>query len=340
MIRAVPGLSNITVNPGVVGTNFGLAFITLLILIMTAVIFNETLEENEPRLKAMAASVAAPFAAAGAATGGLLGWFKRLPPWAQTAIPVLAALALSAWLYGLENPGTGFNNATLVLFLSYFVAFTLITYAWDGVQAMVCRHYGAPAAVRVFPIGTVVAVFAVILTRATGFQPGLMYGFVAANAIIQPAKLTEDQEGKKAMWSSFALLAICAAAWLLVGPLRTVSEDHSSFWAALPEGIAVGVFVAGLEGLFFQMIPIEFLDGRKLFDWNKPIWLAISLVSGFFFFEAIINDDQQAVSAVGQTRTIITFVVVLCCLAATIGFWLFMRALGPEEGHAGPETAD
>ena len=313
----------------------------MLILILTAVIFNETLEENEQRVHGIIRNVAAPFAVAGGAGGGFLAWFKGLPAWAQTLIPTMTALALSAWLYGLENPSAGANQQSLVLFISYFIAFTLITYSWDGTQALACRWFGVPAVVRVFPVGVLVAVLAVVITRITGFQPGLMYGFVAANAVIQPARLSADQEGKKALASSIVLLALCAVAWGLVGPLRTLAQDHNGgFWASIPEGIAVGLFVAGLEGLFFQMIPIEFLDGHKLFKWNKPAWLAVSLVSGFLFWEALINDDQDALHAVGATKSVVALVVVICCLAATIALWLFFRAMGPEEGHEHAEIAD
>jgi hypothetical protein len=339
VIRSVPTLGDVKFNPSVVSTNFGLALVTLLILILTAVIFNETLEENEQRVHGIIRNVAAPFAGIFSAGSGAVSGFGNLPGWMRAIVPTLLALALAAALYGLEEPGSGFNQKSLVLFLSYLVAFTLITYSWDGAQALACRYFGVPAVVRVFPVGVVVAIIAVALTRITGFQPGLMYGFVAANAIIQPARLTDDQEGKKTLFASVALLSLCAVAWVLVDPLRTVAEDHSSFWAAVPEGIAVGLFVAGLEGLFFQMIPIEFLDGRKLWKWNKVAWFAISLVSGFLFWEALINDDQRSLSAVEQTKTIIALVVVLSCLASTIALWMFFKALGPLEDGGEPEAA-
>lgn len=332
-------LSDITLTPQAVSTNFGLALVTLLMLLLAAVIFNETLEENEHRVHGMLRNVTAPFASIFSAGGSALSGFGKLPTWLQSSIPLMFALALSALLYGFEEPGSGFNDKTLVLFLSYLAAFTLITYSWDGTQALACRYFGVPAAVRIFPIGVLVAVVAVVLTRLTGFQPGIMYGFVAANAVIRPARLTDEQEGQKALFSSVALLSLCAVAWALIGPLRNFAEDEGGFWAALPEGIAVGIFVAGLEGLFFQMIPIEFLDGRKLWKWNKAAWGAISLISGFLFWEALINDDQQSISAVGQTKTVVALTVVLCCLAATISLWLFFKALGPEEEESAEPAA-
>lgn len=338
VVRAVPDVGEISFSPTVVSTNFGLALITLTLLILAAVVFNETLEENEQRVHGILKSVAAPFAGLFAGFGGAASGFGKLPRWARTIVPTLLALALAAALYGLEEPGSGLNQKSLVLFVSYLGAFAVVTYAWDGTQALVCRRFGVPAVVRVFPMGVLVAVVAVALTRILGFQPGLMYGFVAANAIVAPATLTAEQEGKKALWSSIVLLSLCAVAWALVGPLRTVSQDHSGFWAAVPEGIAVGLFVSGLEGLFFQMIPIEFLDGRKLFDWNKGAWLVITLISGFLFWEALLNDDQQSLSALEQTKTIIALVVCLACLVATIALWLFFRALGPH--HPAEAVAD
>ena len=276
---------------------------------------------------------AAPFAVfLGATTSFFEGSVGR---WAmaRTIIPPLLTLALAAAIYGLEEPGAGLNNRSLVLFLSYLGVFALVTYSYEGTQLLLSKRYGVPAAVRVFPIGVAVSLLAVSLTRVTGFQPGLMYGFIAAHTLASGAHLTEEQEGKQVLFPALALLAACLIAWVLAGPFRHLAEDHSGWWAAVPEGIAVGLFVTGLEGLFFQMIPIHFMDGHKLLRWNKPAWLAFSLISGFLFWEVLLNEDQQSISAVEQTKSIVALGVIAACLLATMTLWLFFKALGTRQPH-------
>lgn len=331
MIRSVPSLADISVTPAVASTNLVLAILTLVVLILTAAIFNQTLEDNERRIHYLVGRVSRPFAAI--LSAGSTVATPGIGPWRfiRAIVPPALVLALAAFIYGLEEPGAGFNNRTLVLFITYLGVFAAVTYAYDGTQWLMSRRYHVPAVVRIFPIGVVVAIFAVILTRITGFQPGLMYGFVAAHALVAPAQLTEEQEGKEAFFPSLALLAASIIAYLLVGPLRDVAEDSHHWWAAIPEGIAAGLFVAGLESLFFQLIPIQFMDGAKLLRWNKLAWLSLALVSGFLFWEVLLNDDKQSLNAVEHTRTVVALIVIVSCLVATVLLWAFFRALGPYQ---------
>lgn len=331
VVRSVPTLGDLNINAATASTNIVLAVITLVILILTAAVFNQTVEENERRIHSILASVAAPFAAVARVADKLTGGDAISYGGLRTLLGPIIGLVVVAAVYGLEEPGAGFNDRSLVLFLSYFGAFALATFAFEGVQWIFTRRYGARGIIRVFPIGVFVAILAVTLTRITGFQPGLMYGFVAANAIVSDTTLTREQQGKQTLYPALALLGCCLLAWVLADPLRAYAEDHPDWWNAVPEGIAVGLFVSGLEGLFFQLIPIQFMDGRKLFDWNKVIWLVLSLASGFLFWQVLINDDKDSIDAAGATSTIVALIVVIGCLAATIAMWLFFRALGPEK---------
>ncbi|MEK7248045.1 MAG: hypothetical protein AAB092_06180, partial [Chloroflexota bacterium] len=67
------------------------------------------------------------------------------------------------------------------------------------------------------------------------------------------------------------------------------------------------------------------------FIWNKLAWLAISLASGFLFWQVLINNDKDSVDALGATSTVVALLLVVACLGATIALWMFFKALGPEE---------
>ena len=58
-------------------------------------------------------------------------------------------------------------------------------------------------------------------------------------------------------------------------------------WASIPEGIAVGIFIGGLEGLFFQMVPIKWMDGHHLWSWNKLVWLGVTGITAFLFWHIL-----------------------------------------------------
>jgi hypothetical protein len=254
--------------------------------------------------------------------------FGKVNPLRSIA-PSLAALAVAAAIYGMEEPDFGLNTQSLVLFLSYLGAFALLTYAYDGTQLMMSKRYGVPAAIRVFPIGVAVALMCVVLTRVTGFVPGLMYGFVASHTIIGQAHLTKEQEGKQVFFPAIALLAACLGAWLLADPLRNFSESEDTWWSAIPEGMAIGLFASGLQTLFFLLIPIRFMEGHKLFQWNKPAWLGLSLFSGFLFWEVLLNADSGSVDALKQTSTVVVMSIIGGCLVFTILVYLGFHFYNP-----------
>jgi len=68
MARAISLPSNISTDVAVVGTNVGLALLTMIVMLATAAVFNQTLEENDEDIRAVLRWLAKPFAAgAGAA---------------------------------------------------------------------------------------------------------------------------------------------------------------------------------------------------------------------------------------------------------------------------------
>lgn len=303
-------------------TNALLAGLTLLILLLTAAVFNQAVEENDKAVRAIFAKVAAPFTAVLGIEDSLVDRvFGKVNPVRKFA-PSVLALGIAAAIYGLEEPDFGLNTQSLVLFLSYLAVFGLLTYLWDGTQLMMSKRYGIEATIKVFPIGVAVALICVALTRITGFVPGLMYGFVAAHTIVGGQRLTKEQEGKEVLYPSLALLAACLLAWFLAEPLRNLAESDNEWFTAIPEGVAIGLFAAGLQSLFLQLLPFRYMDGLKLLQWSKLAWLAISLVSFFLFWEVFLNADEGSITALEQTSTIVVFSLILGCLAFTIFVYL------------------
>jgi len=283
----------------------------MIVMLATAAVFNQTLEENDEDIRAVLRWLAKPFAAGAGAAAFFSGdsWVNRL-------MGPLVVLALAALLYALEDPSFGFNNGTVVLTLSFLATFVVLTYVYDGGQLLVTNRYGLPAAIRVFPAGVALAVIFVALTRVQGFQPGLVFGFVAAHTLTAPVEMTKEQKGHQILWPALALLAVSVVAWLLASPARDLAKDGTSMWAALPEGVAIGIFLAGIESLFLSMIPIKFMDGHKLMSWNKFAWLGVVMASGFLFWHAMMNQERESLNALGQTST--TTIVILMASALLI----------------------
>jgi anaerobic C4-dicarboxylate transporter len=65
----------------------------------------------------------------------------------------------------------------IVMFLSVIITVGLITYFYNGGQIIVSKRFlNMDGAIRLFPIGVLVAALCVLLSRIDGFLPGIIYG--------------------------------------------------------------------------------------------------------------------------------------------------------------------
>lgn len=301
-----------------------LAIVTMLLLVLTSELVNKTVEENQPTLRRWFAWIFEPIQAAGEAIGG--AWKSSA---GQSFIGVigapLAIMTIAGVLYGLSQPGFGFNRESLVLFISIVLTVGIVTYFYNGGQILVHKRYGLDAAVRMFPAGLVVLIACVTFTRIDGFQPGIIYGFIASAVLMTQVEPNKEQTGKIIFFPVMALLGLCLVAWLLVSPFRDLANDSNSWLAALPEGIAVGVFVAGLEGTFFQMIPIRYMDGHKIYSWNKLAWAVAAGTTAFLLWEVLLNQEESNVSAVSSGTPLVAIIAMAICAVLSFGFYAFFR---------------
>ena len=291
IVRSVPKAGDLSGDLGVILTNLLFGGFTLVLMLLSAEIFNQTLEENEDDIKNWFGRISGPLKG----LFGLIGDIGRLITDGRGVAGILAPvvlLALAALLYGLEEPGYGINEQSAVIFIGFLAAFAVLTYVYDGGQLLMTNSFGIPGSIRLFPAGIFVALFCIALTRLLGFQPGIIFGFIAAHTLVAGSVITRDQEGRQIFFPAIALITICAAAFLLLGPARDLATDNDSFWAAIPEGVAVGIFVGGLEGMFFQMVPIKFMDGHRLWAWSKLVWLGVTGVLAFLFWHILLNAER------------------------------------------------
>ena len=337
VVRALLSPDDVSRDAEVIGTNIVAAGITLVVILLTATLFNQTVQENSEEIEGFVSRLFTPLRGVGRALRG--GWevaSGRRQGVGAFVAPV-AVLGVAGLVYGFSEPGFGFNSHSLVIFLSLVLGIGAVTYVYGGSQAILTSlGFGVPAGVKLFPIGVGVAVISVLFSRLDGFQPGIIYGFIASYAVLAEVSLDRRQQGQTILFPGLVLLAVCVIAWALVVPFRDLAKDHSSWMTAVPEAVAAAIFVGGLEGLFFNMVPLRFMDGHKLWGWNKGAWLAMAGVTAFLFWHVLLNKERAYFSSLQETTVATAVVLVGACLAITIVAWLFfrIRAARAESGSA------
>jgi hypothetical protein len=139
---------------------------------------------------------------------------------------------------------------------------------------------------------------------------------------------------------TIALLVASLLAWFAIPLVRTlVAAEPTAWWPALLEAAAVTIFVAGIEGVFYAMIPISFMDGATVFEWNRLVWIAVFGIATFLFWHLLLNQGDSYLDALRQTRVAVALGLVLLYGAITLGTWLFFRLRTGRGSGAMPATA-
>jgi hypothetical protein len=191
---------------------------------------------------------------------------------------------------------------------------------YEGAQVIVSeQRFGLNSMVQFFPAAIIFAMLTVAISRISDLNPGLVLGFVAGAVVLGPRAPTDDEAGQIVFLPMLALMAVSLLAWFLMAPARAWAENGSFVSASVEAALAL-LFVAGIQGLLFNLIPVTFLDGLKVWRWSKLAWLSIAVPSAFIFFHVIVNRDGTFASATGERS-------VQMLIAVCVVFWLFTMAL-------------
>ncbi|MGZ8527388.1 MAG: hypothetical protein ACXWWR_01210, partial [Candidatus Limnocylindrales bacterium] len=188
------------------------------------------------------------------------------------------------------------------------------------------RRHKAPASVRLYIAAVAIAIVCVAVSRLMDFQPGILYGFVASNLILSSVVLSRRQSAQVVLVPTLALLAASLLAWLVLLVLRPAAETSGAWWLSLVEVVVVTIFVAGLEGVFYAMIPITFMDGATVLEWSKVGWALMFGTATFLFWHLLLNQNGAYLDALRQTRVVAALGLVLLYGLVTLGTWLFFKA--------------
>jgi hypothetical protein len=288
--------------------------------------FNATVKENGAEMSMMLHRLTAFVG-----LGMVAKWFAMNVPDGHTTLPellkpILITLFTGA-LYALVQPDFGWNNQTLVLMAALATSVTITTIIFEGGQVLwTNRHHGELAEIAVYPVGILIAIVSVVLTRVTNLHPGVIFGFVAAAALApRQHSMSARDEGMAVLIPMLSLLGASLLAFLCVDPLRDFEDANPGPWGSYPVTVAVAIFIGGAEGALLTLLPLTFNDGQKIWKWNPLVWLCVALPATFLFIHVVVNEED--LSALTEGTSIITLLIVSGVLyVVAAGTWLFFRA--------------
>ena len=257
------------------------------------------------------------------------------PPPATTATPqqdvwrtplgVLGFVLLSALLYSFLDPTFGFSATSLASFIGLALGLFVVVAAYGLPLLYFARKHQLTLTVRALPATLLIGVLCVLVSRIVGFQPGYLYGLIIGFFFAQ--SMTREQEGPAEASAAAASLVVAVVAWISLIFLRGDPSAATDLGNITLQAAAATVVVAGLENAVFAMLPLRFLPGAAVYNWDRRIWLVIIALGLFGFAHVLLNPASGTGYLADSTRTSFFTLVGLLVVfgVASVLFWGYFR---------------
>ena len=115
---------------------------------------------------------------------------------------------------------------------------------------------------------------------------------------------------------------------------------HATFVAIAAEACLVSVFIAGIQGVLLNMLPLTFLPGRSVYRWNRKAWLAVVVAAAFAFVHLLLGRGSGYVGSTSGLWPALTFITVVALMtAAVLIYFMHYDAKHPRSDEDEPEVA-
>ncbi|MEO8093920.1 MAG: hypothetical protein ABI632_03200 [Pseudolysinimonas sp.] len=232
--------------------------------------------------------------------------------WPLAAGGVLLAGVISAFV----DPGFGLDAAGWRALLSILVSFAIeVGVGWIAVILLVRRtHPDATPKFEFQPLSLLVVALAVVVSRLSGFEPGIVFGLVAGVAF--GGLLATADRARVALIGIGWAFAIGVVAWLGYSLIPADTEGVGLFARETLSSASI----AGMAALPIALLPARGLTGFAVWSWRRPVWIAAYAV-GVFAFLLVLLPLPASWAAVHASIWTWAGLYLLYAIAA-IGVWL------------------
>jgi hypothetical protein len=242
----------------------------------------------------------------------------------RTPLGIAGFVLLSALFYAFLDPTFGISIESLgsVLGLAIGLAVVLVAY---GAPLILMSRGRIGLTVRALPATLLVAVICVLVSRLANFQPGYMYGLIIGFFFAHG--VSRELEGRAEATAAGVSLAAALVAWIALAFLHGGAGPSGAFLGPLLESATVTIVVAGLESAVFALLPLRFLPGAAVWDWNRRVWAVLFGLGIFGFAHVLLNPAAGAGYLADTTRaSFLTLAVLLGAFGlASVVFWAYFR---------------
>jgi hypothetical protein len=312
LVRSVRSIDDINISLKTVGQNVLLALLILLLIAFPSDLFNSTLLANYDEVR---------------------GWFgfhrfdrfsaqlRRLP----SSVTLLGFAVLGALVMSQMSTNFGLNKGSLALALGLFVAFLTFSAVYDVARGMYMRRrFGDINKLAAHPVGLMIGILFVLVSRLAHFAPGYIYGLFTALRFQQAPD--EKAEGRGLALASVAIGVLGFLAWLLWGPIHTAAAKpgvgFGTLWA---DATLSTLWIISLGAIAFGLAPMRFMYGESVKKWSVNGWRFIWGLGLFVFVTTVLHPEEGFYGSSTKTSLASILAIFIAFGVFSVVFWGYFR---------------
>src|SRR5262249_40250874 len=127
-------------------------------------------------------------------------------------------------------------------------------------------------------------------------------------------------------------IASSIVAWLLWIPVsHAANHPGASIWLLILESVLAAVFVTGIEAAGVGLLPIRFLDGHKLFTWNRILWAIVFVLGAFGLIHLLLRPGGGYFGHNTNNTPMLTVIGLFVGFGVvSVAFWAYFRYRKPR----------
>lgn len=307
LVRSIMSPNEIPVSVKLILVSLISTALLVLLLVFPSELFNSTVQSNYDEI---------------------MGWslihkvksfYEKVNHLPALLVVILFAIA-GAIINSFLSPDFGFNKPTISLVLGMLLSLVIISTVYDVARAFYMRkRFGHQSKLRAHSIGLFSGALLVTVSRFANFLPGYCFGIFTA--LVFKDEPDERKNGEGLAFASVALIIVAVIGWFAWVPIKqSATSTDPSFWALVIDAAFATLWVSTLTSTVFGLLPMRFMYGEAIKNWNSKIWGLIYFTGVFLFVYTLLN---PAIGVYGKSDKVSWIAVLALFFAFGIFSFLF-----------------
>lgn len=311
-VRSVLVLNQIPITPISIFLSAVIAAGLVLLILFPAELFNSTVQSNYDEIIKWSSVKKIRF------------FYKHINRVHALMLVIIFAI-LGAIINSLLSTDFGFNLATFSLVIGMLIALAINSLIYDVSRSFYMKkRFGHASKLRAHSLGLVTGLILVAISRFASFIPGYCYGIFTA--LVFNKNIEDKENGEGLAFGAIALLIVGVIGWIAWVPIRSLTtlENPNLIFLVIDAAFA-SFWVSMLTSTVFGLLPMRFMYGETIKNWNFKVWIGTYFTGIFLFIYTIMHPAVVIYGSSDKVSWITVIGLFLSFGIFSMLFWGYFR---------------